>query len=244
VPFTYYYFMNTRAPPFDDARVRRALNYALDRKRLARIYDAKPTCQVIPPQLPGYTRYCPYGATPDLTKAKRLIAASGTRGMRVRVINDRRSPALAFMVRLLRRLGYKASPWIVTGRRYGATTSDSRKHVQIGDGGWGADYAAASSLYDNKFSCRAYRPANPFNNNDCELCDRRIDAQAERASRLAQTDALAANRLWEKVYRDVVDRAPWLPTVTPRQTDFVSKRVGNYQFHPLLGMLADQLWVR
>jgi hypothetical protein len=32
--------------------------------------------------------------------------------------------------------------------------------------------------------------------------------------------------------------------VTPRQTDFVSKRVHNHQFHPLLGMLVDQLWVR
>jgi hypothetical protein len=32
--------------------------------------------------------------------------------------------------------------------------------------------------------------------------------------------------------------------VTPNATDFVSKRVGNYQFHPLWGLLIDQLWVR
>jgi hypothetical protein len=27
-------------------------------------------------------------------------------------------------------------------------------------------------------------------------------------------------------------------------TDFVSARVGNYQYHPQLGVLLDQLWVR
>ena len=101
VPLTFYYFMNTRVPPFNDVRVRRALNYALDRAALARIYNAQPACQVVPPQMPGYRPYCPYtmhphdnGAwsAPDLATARRLIAASGTKGMRVKVISDLRTP--------------------------------------------------------------------------------------------------------------------------------------------------------
>jgi len=32
--------------------------------------------------------------------------------------------------------------------------------------------------------------------------------------------------------------------VTPSTTDLISRRVGNYQFHPLWGLLVDQLWVR
>jgi peptide/nickel transport system substrate-binding protein len=242
VPLTYYYFMNTREPPFDDVRVRRALNYALDRTAMARIYGTKPTCSVVPPQLPGYSAGCPYRR--DLARARRLIAASGTRGMRVRVINDVRTRDQAFIVRLLRTLGYRASAWIVPGRDYGLTISDSRTGVQIGNGGWNADYPAASNLFDSKFSCSAYRPANPFNNNDSEFCDRRIEAGAERARRLGIANPDASTRVWAKVYRDILDRAPWLPTVTPTWTDFVSRRVGNYQFHPLWGILADQLWVR
>ena len=253
VPLTYYYFMNTRAPPFNDVRVRRAVNYALDRAALARIYHARPACQVVPPQMPGYRPYCPYtthpranGAwrAPDLATAKRLIAESGTKGMRVKVINDLRTPDLSFIVTLLRNLGYRASPWIAPGRRYGLTISDSRNRVQIGSGGWGTDYPAASNFFDVKFSCRVYRPANPFNNNDSEFCNRRIEAEADHARLLGLTNPPAANRAWEHVYRDIVDQAPWLPTVTPTWTDFISKRAGNYQFHPLWGILIDQLWVR
>jgi hypothetical protein len=36
----------------------------------------------------------------------------------------------------------------------------------------------------------------------------------------------------------------WLPTVTPKVTDIVSRRVGNYQYHVLWGALVDQIWVR
>jgi peptide/nickel transport system substrate-binding protein len=253
VPLTYYFFMNTRAPPFNDVRVRRALNYALDRTALARIYHGRPACQAVPPQMPGYSPYCPYtmhpaanGAWrgPDLAAARRLIAASGTTGMRVRVIDGLRTPDLSFIVKLLRKLGYRASPWIVPGRRYGLTISDSRNRVQIGSGGWGTDYPAASNFFDVKFSCHVYRPANPFNNNDAEFCNRRIEAEAGRARLLGLTDPPAANRAWERIYRDIIDQAPWLPTVTPAWTDFLSKRAGDYQFHPLWGILIDQLWVR
>jgi len=32
--------------------------------------------------------------------------------------------------------------------------------------------------------------------------------------------------------------------VTPSTTDFVSRRVGNYQYNPQQGVLIDQPWVR
>lgn len=47
---------------------------------------------------------------PDLTAARRLVAASGTKGMQVKVISDLRTPDLSFIVALLRKLGYRASP--------------------------------------------------------------------------------------------------------------------------------------
>ena len=32
--------------------------------------------------------------------------------------------------------------------------------------------------------------------------------------------------------------------MTPKTTDIVSKRVGNYQYHPVWGVLLDELWLR
>jgi hypothetical protein len=86
---------------------------------------------------------------------------------------------------------------------------------------------AASNFFDVKFSCSVYRPADPFNNNDSEFCNRRIEAEADHARLLGLTDPPAADRAWERVYRDIVDQAPWLPTVTPTWTDFLSKRAGD-----------------
>ena len=39
-------------------------------------------------------------------------------------------------------------------------------------------------------------------------------------------------------------RAVAIPLVNPKDVAFVSKRVGNFQRHPVLGMLISRLWVR
>ena len=56
-------------------------------------------------------------------------------------------------------------------------------------------------------------------------------------------DQGAAAKLWAEVDRDATNLAAVVPTYTPRNIDLVSKRVGNYQHHPLFGVLLDQLWV-
>ena len=81
-----------------------------------------PTCQILPPNFPGYEPYCPYTAGADsddtkwtgvdLTKAKDLVKQSGTSGAKVVVVGttDEVGKALALqMVSDLKAIGYNAS---------------------------------------------------------------------------------------------------------------------------------------
>ena len=50
-------------------RVRRALNFAVDRGRVAELLDSaetqQPTCQLLPPGFQGYTPACPFTVNPN-----------------------------------------------------------------------------------------------------------------------------------------------------------------------------------
>jgi peptide/nickel transport system substrate-binding protein len=249
--------LNTKRPPFDDSRARRAVAYALDRRRLVDVFGgtdlAAPACQLLPPNFPGYQRYCPYtvrrtggGAwtAPDLERARDLVAESGTAGIRVDVAGTSgQVPFSAFtttLVQTLQRLGYRAavrrqppdvyfsdSGWPSTGaRRFEAAVA-----------GWFTDYPAPSDFMIGILTCSAGNVVGYF-------CDPALDRNLRETAQLQSRDPRAANEVWARLEREVIDRAIIVPVITPNATDFVSKRVGNYQRHPVFGMLISQVWVR
>jgi peptide/nickel transport system substrate-binding protein len=242
-------FLNTRVRPFDDMRVRRALNFAVNRRAVVRAVGgpaaATPTCQILPPNFPGYVRYCPYHA-PDLHTARRLAAASGTRGMRVVVwSNEFFAPAARTVVTVLRRLGYDAALKVIANdARYFQHFPDSRTRAQAGMFLWAADYPAPSNFLAQLLSCEAFRPASSNNLNWAEFCSPAIDARMRSAARTQATNAQLASRKWAGVDRALVEAAPWLPLYNRRIVVLLSRRVGGYRYNPISGTLLDQLWVR
>ena len=242
-------FLNARVPPFDDVRVRQALNHAIDRRTIVRVAGgpaaATPTCQILPPNFPGYVRYCPYDA-PDLRTARRLVAASGTRGMRVVVwSNEPFAPAARTVVGLLRRLGYRAAVKVIRdGVSYFKQIADSRTRAQAGTFYWGADYPAPSNFLASLLSCEAFQPASPNNLNWAAFCSPTVSARMRAAARTQAENVQLANRDWAAIDRALVDAAPWLPLYNPRTVVLLSRRVGGYRYHPIYGTLIDQLWVR
>jgi peptide/nickel transport system substrate-binding protein len=262
--FTYYYFMNTQAPPFDDVRVRRALNYAADRAEIVRLVGgdnvASITCQTFPPNLPGYEQYCPYTASPgpggtgpwtgpDMPRARQLIDDSGTAGMKVTLDrpvgatdpNLQPAPA-AYIAGLLRSLGYAVAIKDLPLDEY-FTVINKADSTQIGPTGWIPDFQTPSGFFNRAWSCDNLAPGSADNANPSAFCDPAIDRKADRARSLQARNPAAANKLWAQVDRMFTDQAPWLALVNPRGTDLVSARVGNYQRHLQWGVLLDQLWV-
>jgi len=258
---TSFLFLNMHAPPFNQLRVRQAVNLALDRRQIVTGYGgplaAQPTCQILPPQLPGYRRYCPYTRHPtadgrwhgpDLARARRLVAASGTAGMKVTVWNGPGLQATIDETRdtvtALRQLGYHASVRLLPASTYYAYTNDSRNHAQVIDGGWSTDYPSSDDFI-GKLTCGYFVPGNgPATTDDSEFCDPAFDEQVAHAAALQATDPLAAAALWAQLDRELTDLAIWLPTVTSNETDLISQRIGNYLYNPVWGALIDQLLIR
>jgi ABC-type transport system substrate-binding protein/DNA-binding SARP family transcriptional activator len=258
---TFSLALNTRQPPFDRLAVRQALNYAVDRNRIVGFAGgalaAQPTCQILPPTIPGYEPYCPYTRrpspsgtwqSPDLARAQRLVAGSGTSGMKVTVLvepSDPTNPTTtigAYTVALLDRLGYRAS--LRVSSQLFSILGNSRSRTQSGWFPWYQDFPTPSDFITPLLTCRAFQPGDPSNVNVAEFCNPRVDAGVSRASALEATSPGAASQEWSQVDRQITDQAPWLPLYNPRIDIATSSRVGNYQYHPFFALLLDQLWVR
>jgi peptide/nickel transport system substrate-binding protein len=250
---TNYFFLNTRVPPFDDVRVRRAVNAAFDRNAFARLLGRAyvPTCQVIAPNSPAFRRTCPYlsGGVAGLDLARRLVRSSGTAGDHVTVwVPSELAEQGRYMTSVLSSLGYRTQlRTVAIDHNHGAYYNrvlDSRVGAQVGYFGWAADFPSAGDFI-HPFSCAAFAPASPQqNSNPAEFCDRSIDAQIDRATAVQAQAPPAATALWQRIERAILARAPMVPTSNVRAVDFVSKRVGNYKYSPQWGALLDQMWVK
>src|SRR5262249_60726676 len=118
------------------------------------------TCHPRPPAVIGYHRACPYPrnpgpagnwTAPDLAEAKRLVAASGTRGAFVRIADGESGnfSVDSSVARVLRRLGFRASVRSAPDA-YFHVHPDIFKHIQMHQVAWGD---TPYSYFATFFSC-------------------------------------------------------------------------------------------
>jgi peptide/nickel transport system substrate-binding protein len=240
-PETDWLQLNIHIAPFNDVRVRQALNLAIDRAAILRLYGgpptAAPTCQILPPGVTGYRRYCPYPH--DLARARRLVAASGTSGEPITVFGVRGggvpgTTVIAYTARVLRELGYRAQARILPLGYYIKASPAAWGRMQIDS--IGALDTIPLHFFDGYFGCTG--PAHYW------YCDWRFDDAVKQAHQLETTNPQAARLLWTKIDREAVDRAFAVPLVNGHLFDFFSARVKDYVFDPILGLIADQVSLR
>jgi YVTN family beta-propeller protein len=243
---TDFFRVNTTRAPFNDLRVRQALNLAIDRAALVRMWGsavATPTCQVLPPTFLGYHRYCPYTrnprpdgrwTAPDLARARRLVAASGTQGEQITVWGASDGPVhentvVPYTVGVLRRLGYHTRARLVPSNYWDHHPRVFKTMQLIEDG------LANGTTFDffENFACNA--PGNTH-----FFCNHRLDPAFRETNALEANDPRAAAVQWSRIDRELVDQAAWVPLVNVRWVDFVSARVHNYEADPTVGFIADQ----
>ncbi|HKD31941.1 MAG TPA: ABC transporter substrate-binding protein [Gaiellaceae bacterium] len=255
---TYYFAFNVNEPPFNNLKARQGVNFATDRNALVKITGgpklAVPTCQVLPPNFPGYQQYCPYTknpsakwTAPDLTKAKQLIAASGTKGASVKVNTDTTDTDKAlglYFVGLLRSLGYKATLQALSSDIQYSYIQNSKNHVQFAFSDWYQDYPAASDFLNILLGCGSIHPNSNSSPNIAQFCDKGIQAKMTQAASTGITDPAAANKQWAQVDKEVTDQAPWVSMYNPKYVDFLSTRVKGYQFSPQWFFLIAQSSVK
>lgn len=263
--------LNAATYPFNSLDARRAVAYALDRAELNRAWvqgveeggQPEVTCQILPPNTPGYAPYCPYTsaaevvgewAGPDLSRANALVEGSGTKGAQVTIgMSPCLDPIAKVVARTLRDLGYQPrreidGPLPPKGWDcwYGALSPDA----DVSMTSWFNGYPSAGVFLVPLLSCVQHGRSAvtgvleyPFNASN--FCDHEIDRRMQQALDVQVIDPHAAARRYESLEHDLLDLAPLVPFQTGYVTWLVSKRASNVEFHTQsLGPIISQVWVQ
>jgi peptide/nickel transport system substrate-binding protein len=230
---TNWFFMNGRVPPFDDARVRRAVNYAVDKPALARVYagQLQPGCSFLPPGMAGYdkeldTSGCPFGdprKPPDVARARRLIRAAGAEGAKVTVWGFDQTPQSSVSqtyAEMLKDIGLDTEVRLVDFAVWRQTIGNAKNKAQTG-------FDASTQVFPHPLTffelltSDAIRPTN--NKNTSNIEDPVVDEAVRRLQR--ERDIDKARDDWARLNRYLVDQAYLVPYGHRIRGTFVSERM-------------------
>jgi peptide/nickel transport system substrate-binding protein len=218
---TYFFWMNTTQPPFDDLEVRQAVNHAIDPAALERIYAGQLAAgqQILPPGMPGYGRFelYPY----DLAKAKEMIRRANPADREITVWTDSLSPnddAGAYYQDVLEQLGFDVELKVLGDNFFSVISNTSTPDLDTGFANWFEDYPHPNDFFGPMLSGESIAPTSNTNL-----------AQIDVPGLTRKIDELGAQELTPEVEdqyaeldREFMELAPWAPFGTRTLTLFVS----------------------
>ena len=234
---TYYFWMNTQEAPFDDVKVRQAVNYAIDAKALERVYAGQiaATHQILPPGMPGYEQFDLYPY--DLEKAKEMIKEANPSDMDITVWTDTESPnneAGEYLNEVLKELGFNTTLKILNADNYFTVIgNETTPNLDAGWSDWFQDYPHPNDFFQPLLSGESILSTN--NGNFAKLDDpainKKITELGEEQLGPDQEDAYA------ELDKEVMEQAPWAPYGTRTLSTFVSDAIDleSVIFNPTFG---------
>ena len=222
-------------PPFNDKRVRQALNYAVDKAAINKALFADlavPMTSPLPQAQWGFDKSL-QGYPYDPAKAKQLLADAGVKpgtALELATYNSPRGynpagPNLAIAVQgFLNKVGLTVS---VKQSEVGAyfTQARSGKYTGMMMEGWSGDNSDPDNFLGELWSYKNFPTADwaRYNNPDYE---------ALLAKALAEPDPAKRTPLYAQAQKLVVDDAPWIFINSTLQIRAIRKNVTGYELNP------------
>ena len=241
---TNWFFLNGRLAPFDDARVREAVNYAVDRKAVGRVYAGQLEigCSFLPPGMAGYDEEldsggCPFGdpaGTPAIARARALIRAAGAEGAKVTVWGYDQPPqadVVQAYAEMLNEIGLDTEVKMVDFSIWRQTIGNADTEAHTGIEGLTPAFFHPLA-YFTLVHGDAIRPEN--NRNTSNIDDPRINRTVDRLEGERDIDAAAED--WTDLNRYLVEQGYLAPFGHRVRGTFVSDRIDFENctvFHPI-----------
>ncbi|MGO7278531.1 ABC transporter substrate-binding protein [Rhizobium ruizarguesonis] len=249
---TGYITLNTKVKPFDNVKVRQALNMAINKDRITRILNgrATPANQPLPPLMPGYDKSFT-GYAYEVAKAKALLAEAGyPDGFETMLYstNTDPQPRIAQAIQQdLAAVGVKAEVRALAQANVISAGGTEGEAPMIWSGGmaWIADFPDPSNFYGPILGCAG---AVPGGWNWSWYCNADLDKRAVAADSMSDP-AKAAERTaaWGKIFTDIMADAPWIPVINERRVVAKSLRMGgadNIYIDPTRVINYDAIYVK
>lgn len=229
---TGYVTMNTQMAPFDNVKVRQAVNMAINKDRIVKLINnrAVPANQPLPPSMPGYDKAFT-GYAFDVDKAKALLGEAGhPDGFETElfVMNTDPNPRIAQAIQQdLSAIGIKASIQSLAQANVIAAGGEKNGAPMIWSGGmaWIADFPDPSNFYGPILGCGG---AVQGGWNWAWYCNKDLDEKAAAADSIVDpAKAEERAKLWSDIYAKIMADAPWAPVFNEQRFTMKSPRMGG-----------------